>query len=93
MAIISMMEKTKCRRLITTYNYLNSLIDRVETNFVSQGQLQIDEVPALKDLYPALVMDPSNGALSHPVAKLHSHLSTIYHFMCIPRGPGSTSFL
>ena len=65
-AVVNMMEKTNCRRLITTHHSLGSLIDGIKTGFVSQGtemtQLQIDEVPALKDLYPTLVGDSSNEA-------------------------------
>ncbi|OJA19382.1 hypothetical protein AZE42_08273 [Rhizopogon vesiculosus] len=65
-AVINMMEKTNCHRLITTRNSLGSLIDGIKTDFASQGtetsQLQIDEVPALRDLYPALVRDSPNQA-------------------------------
>ncbi|KAG2076565.1 putative aminoadipate reductase [Suillus decipiens] len=58
-AVTSMMQKTRCRRLITTGHSLASLIDEVKADFVpgatETSHLQIDEIPALKDLYPALV--------------------------------------
>ncbi|KAG2060872.1 putative aminoadipate reductase [Suillus hirtellus] len=57
-AVTNMMQKTKCCRLITTQHSLASLIDGVKAGFVSHdtqtSQLQIDEIPALKHLYPAL---------------------------------------
>ncbi|KAG2145295.1 putative aminoadipate reductase [Suillus bovinus] len=57
-AVTSMMHKTGCRRLITTQHSLASLIDGIKASFVSvtqTSQLQIDEIPALKHLYPSLV--------------------------------------
>jgi acyl-coenzyme A synthetase/AMP-(fatty) acid ligase len=70
-AVIDMMEKTKCSRLITTQHSLGSLIDAIKADFVCQGaemgQLHIDEVPALKDLYPALVSNsPNEAAVPYP---------------------------
>ncbi|KAG1819054.1 uncharacterized protein BJ212DRAFT_1567944 [Suillus subaureus] len=57
-AVLSMMQETKCRRLVTTHHSLGSLIDEVKSGSVSRGteasQLQCDEMPALKDLYPTL---------------------------------------
>ncbi|KAG1835273.1 putative aminoadipate reductase [Suillus variegatus] len=57
-AVTNMMQKTRCCRLITTQHSLASLIDGVKAGFVSHdtqtSQLQIDEIPALKHLYPAL---------------------------------------
>ena len=66
-AVINMMQKTKCRRLITTHHTLGPLIDGIQAEFVSHSttetsQLQIDEFPALKDLYPALVRGSPNVA-------------------------------
>ncbi|KAG2076580.1 putative aminoadipate reductase [Suillus decipiens] len=64
-AVTSMMQKTGCRRLITTKHSLTSLIDGVKASFVSGAtetrQLQVDEIPALKDLYPELVIGTPNG--------------------------------
>lgn len=58
-AVVHMMEKTKCRRVITTHHSLGSLIDGIKADFLSKGtemaQPQIDEIPALKDLYPSLI--------------------------------------
>jgi hypothetical protein len=66
-----MMEKTKCRRLITIQHSMGSLINGIKTDFVSRGsqtsRLRIDEVPALKDLYPALVSDsPTEATVPYP---------------------------
>ncbi|KAG2095134.1 putative aminoadipate reductase [Suillus discolor] len=65
-AVTSMMQKTRCRRLITTRHSLASLIDGVEAGLVSAtqtSQLQIDEIPALKHLYPSLVSGTPNEAI------------------------------
>ncbi|KAG2050383.1 putative aminoadipate reductase [Suillus hirtellus] len=65
-AVTSMMQKTGCRRLITTRHSLASLIDEVEAGLVSAtqtSQLQIDEIPALKHLYPSLVGGTPNEAI------------------------------
>ncbi|KAG1790286.1 putative aminoadipate reductase [Suillus plorans] len=65
-AVMSMMQKTKCRRLITTRLSLASLIDGVEAGLMSAtqtSQLQIDEIPALKHLYPSLVSGTPNEAI------------------------------
>jgi hypothetical protein len=65
-AVTNMMQKTRCRRLITTQHSLASLIDGVKAGLVSvtqTSQLQIDEIPALNYLYPALVSGASNEAI------------------------------
>ncbi|KAG1870690.1 putative aminoadipate reductase [Suillus subalutaceus] len=65
-AVTSMMQKTGCCRLITTQHSLTSLIDGVKAGFVSAtqtSQLQIDEIPALNHLYPALVSGTPNEAI------------------------------
>ncbi|KAG2068654.1 putative aminoadipate reductase [Suillus decipiens] len=65
-AVTTMMQKIGCRRLITS-GHLASLIDGVKAGFVSSAietsQLQIDEVPALKELYPTLVSGAPNEAI------------------------------
>ncbi|KAG2117013.1 putative aminoadipate reductase [Suillus discolor] len=64
-AVTSMMQKTRCRRLIITRHSLASLIDGVEAGLLSAtetSQLQIDEIPALKYLYPSLVSGIPNEA-------------------------------
>jgi len=70
-AVISMMQKTKCCRLITTRHNIRSLIDGVQADFASHtdetSQLRVDEFPALKDLYPALVSDsPGDVFIPYP---------------------------
>ncbi|KAG1799974.1 putative aminoadipate reductase, partial [Suillus variegatus] len=65
-AVTSMMQKTGCRRLITTRHSLASLIDGVEAGLVSAtqtSQLQIDEIPALEHLYPSLVSGTPNETI------------------------------
>jgi acyl-coenzyme A synthetase/AMP-(fatty) acid ligase len=74
-AVINMMQKTKCARLITTHHTLGPLIDGIQADFVSHAaeasQLQIDEFPVLKDLYPALI----RGSLNEPFVPYHSPAS------------------
>ncbi|KAG1870691.1 putative aminoadipate reductase [Suillus subalutaceus] len=65
-AVTSMMQKTRCRRIITTHHSLASLIDGVKASLVSDtqtSQLQIDEIPALSHLYTALVSGTPNEAI------------------------------
>jgi len=93
-AVIDMMEKTKCRRLITTTHSLGSLIDEIKTSFVTQdaeaGQLQIDEVPVLRDLYPTLVGDAPNEPFSpYPPPILRSSKNDILFYL---HSSGSTGF-
>ncbi|KAG1750096.1 putative aminoadipate reductase [Suillus lakei] len=63
-AVTSMMQKIRCHRLVTTQHSLASLIDGIKADFVScatqTSQLQIDEIPELKHLYPALVSGTPN---------------------------------
>jgi len=92
-AVINMMEKTKCRRLITTQHSLGSLINGIKTDFVCQGaemsQLHIDEVPALKDLYPALVSDlPNEAAVPYPQTSRPSKNDILFYL----HSSGSTGF-
>ncbi|KAG2361461.1 putative aminoadipate reductase, partial [Suillus spraguei] len=74
-AVTRMMQKTRCRRLITTQDSLAFLIDGVKAGFVSgateTSQLQVDEIPALKDLYPALVSGTPNEEID-PYSSLDS---------------------
>jgi len=93
-AVIDMMEKTKCRRLITTHHTLGSLIGEIKTSFITQnaeaGQLQIDEVPILRDLYPALVMDaPNESFVPYPPPILRSSKHDVLFYL---HSSGSTGF-
>ncbi|OAX33021.1 acetyl-CoA synthetase-like protein, partial [Rhizopogon vinicolor AM-OR11-026] len=93
-AVVNMMEKTNCRRLITTHHSLGSLIDGIKTSFVSQGtdmtQLQIDEVPALKDLYPTFVRDlPNEAFVPYPLSTSRSSENDILFYL---HSSGSTGF-
>ncbi|OAX35330.1 acetyl-CoA synthetase-like protein [Rhizopogon vinicolor AM-OR11-026] len=93
-AVINMMEKTNCHRLITTHHALGSLIDGIKAGFVSKGaetvQPQIDEIPALKDLYPALIRGSQNEAfVPFPSPILRSSENDILLYM---HSSGSTGF-
>ncbi|KAG2364532.1 putative aminoadipate reductase [Suillus spraguei] len=85
-AVTSMMQKTGCRRLITTQHSLASLIDEVKESFVSgapeASQLQIDEIPALKDLYPTLVSGtPNEEIVPHTSSGLPSSEHDVLFFL------------
>ncbi|KAG1855628.1 putative aminoadipate reductase [Suillus subalutaceus] len=95
-AVTSMMQKTGCRRLITTQHSLASLIDRVKAGLVSSAtqinQLQIDEIPSLNHLYPALVSGTPNAAIvpySSPLAGSPSSENDILFYL---HSSGSTGF-
>ena len=93
-AVINMMEKTKCRHLITTHHSLGSLIDGVKANpkydDTKTSQLQIDEIPILRDLYPSLVRGSSNEAfVSYPPPALRSSRDDILFYL---HSSGSTGF-
>ncbi|KAF9232886.1 amp-CoA ligase, partial [Melanogaster broomeanus] len=57
-AVVNMMQKTGCRRLIATGYTLGPLLDGIRTELASLGdgsiQLQIEEPPALAYAYPKL---------------------------------------
>jgi acyl-coenzyme A synthetase/AMP-(fatty) acid ligase len=93
-AVISMMEKTKCHRLITTHSSLGPLIDGVKADFVSHdtetGQLQINEILALKDLYPDLIRGSPNGEfVPYPLPASRSSQDDILVYI---HSSGSTGF-
>ncbi|KAG0691850.1 putative aminoadipate reductase [Suillus ampliporus] len=93
-AVINMMQKTNCHRLITTRQSLGTLIDGIKADFVSQdtetSRLQLDEFPALKDLYPALVRgSPNEAFLTYPPPASRSSGNDILFYL---HSSGSTGF-
>ncbi|KAG2047412.1 putative aminoadipate reductase [Suillus hirtellus] len=92
-AVTSMMQKTGCRRLITTRHSLASLIDGVEAGLASAtqtSQLQIDEIPALKYLYPSLVSGtPNEAVVPYPSLDPPSSENVILFYL---HSSGSTGF-
>ncbi|KAG2119415.1 putative aminoadipate reductase [Suillus clintonianus] len=93
-AVINMMQKTHCRRLITTPHSLGSLIDGIKAGSESQGietsRLQLDKMPALKDLYPTLVRGSLNEAfLPYPPPALRPSGNDILFYL---HSSGSTGF-
>ena len=58
-AVVNMMRKTGCRRLIATCHSLAGLLDEIEREFTSEDEsagieLEIEEPPALAYAYPKL---------------------------------------
>ncbi|KAG0702280.1 putative aminoadipate reductase [Suillus ampliporus] len=93
-AVVSMMQKTKCCRVITTHHSLGSLIDGITADFVSHdtemSQLQFDEMPALKDLYPTLVGgSPNEDFHTYPHQASRSSENDILYYL---HSSGSTGF-
>ncbi|KAG2030449.1 hypothetical protein BDR03DRAFT_878261, partial [Suillus americanus] len=92
-AVTSMMQKTRCRRLITTQHSLASLIDGVKAGLVSDietSQLQIDEIPALNYLYPALVSGtPDEAIVPYSSPGLRSSANDVLFYL---HSSGSTGF-
>ncbi|KAG2366971.1 acetyl-CoA synthetase-like protein [Suillus spraguei] len=94
-AVTNMMEKIRCRRVITTQHSLASLIDGVKANFVSgatqTSQVRVDEIPALKDLYPALVSGTPNEAIV-PYSQLSESPLSENDILFYLHSSGSTGF-
>ncbi|KAG0703313.1 putative aminoadipate reductase [Suillus ampliporus] len=93
-AVINMMQKIKCRRLITTPHSLTSLIDEIKADFVScttqTNQLQIEKIPALKHLYPTLVSGtPSEAFPPYPSPTSLSSENDVLFYL---HSSGSTGF-
>jgi acyl-coenzyme A synthetase/AMP-(fatty) acid ligase len=93
-AVVNMMEKTGCHRLITTNRSLGSLIDGIKADFMSHGvttnQLRIDEIPSLKDLYPALIRgSPNEAFVPFPPPALRASRDDILVYL---HSSGSTGF-
>ncbi|KAG2133342.1 putative aminoadipate reductase [Suillus clintonianus] len=93
-AVLHIMQKTKCRRLVTTHHSLSSLIDGIKAGIVSNGtetsQLQLDEIPALKGLYPALVTgSPDEDFLPYPPQASRSSQNDVLYYI---HSSGSTGF-
>ncbi|KAG6899436.1 hypothetical protein C0993_010311 [Termitomyces sp. T159_Od127] len=53
-AIIHLLTKTSCHRLITTSTTLSSLLDGVKAELVADFDLSIEEIPMLHQIYPKL---------------------------------------
>ncbi|KAG1905243.1 putative aminoadipate reductase [Suillus fuscotomentosus] len=92
-AVTNMMQKTRCCRLITTQHSLASLIDGVKAGFVSHdtqtSPLQIDEIPALKHLYPALAGGtPDENIIPHSLGLPWSKYEVLFYL----HSSGSTGF-
>ncbi|KAG1744621.1 putative aminoadipate reductase [Suillus paluster] len=93
-AVVNMMQKTNCHRLMTTRQNLGTLIDGITADFVSQdterSQLQIDEFPALKDLYPELARgSPNKAFLPYPSPASRPSENDILFYL---HSSGSTGF-
>ncbi|KAG1900203.1 putative aminoadipate reductase [Suillus fuscotomentosus] len=93
-AILNMMQKTNCRRLVTTDHSLGSLIDGIKAGSLSQGtnasQLQLDMMPTLKDLYPVLgTGSPDENFLPYPPQASRSSPDDILYYL---HSSGSTGF-
>lgn len=88
------MQKTNCRRLVTTHHSLGSLIDGIKAGSLSQGtdasQLQLDMMPTLKDLYPMLgTGSPDENFLPYPPQASRSSPDDILYYL---HSSGSTGF-
>lgn len=56
-AVIHMMKKTNCHRLITTEETLHDLIAGIKTELASEPtpyNLQVDEIPNIREIFPNL---------------------------------------
>ncbi|KAH7928011.1 putative aminoadipate reductase [Leucogyrophana mollusca] len=56
-AVVNMLQKTSCHRMIATQHSLASLLDGIRTELALVGpvfELRVEEVPALANVYPAL---------------------------------------
>ncbi|TFK51599.1 acetyl-CoA synthetase-like protein [Heliocybe sulcata] len=54
-AVCSMLEKTNCHRLVTTSGSLHGLLEDTKTELDIKGyELQVEEIPSLRDLFPCL---------------------------------------
>ncbi|KAG2103392.1 putative aminoadipate reductase [Suillus discolor] len=93
-AILNLMQKTNCRRLVTTHHSLGSLIDGIKAGSVSQdtdaSQLQLDMMPTLKYLYPMLgTGSPDENFLPYPPQASRSSSDDILYYL---HSSGSTGF-
>ncbi|KAG6823398.1 hypothetical protein H0H92_010344, partial [Tricholoma furcatifolium] len=75
-AIINLLEKTSCRRLITTSTTLESLIASLREQLADKpnfNEIQIDEVPSLATAYPNL----GHEQVDHPFEQYSESLQPI----------------
>ncbi|KAG6902725.1 hypothetical protein C0995_012389 [Termitomyces sp. Mi166 len=62
-AIIELLTKTSCRRLLTTHAYLKPLIDSIKSHLVGNplvDELRIEEMPSIVSLYPYLAHETTD---------------------------------
>ncbi|KAG6896169.1 putative NRPS-like protein biosynthetic cluster, partial [Termitomyces sp. T32_za158] len=89
-AIVHLLLKTSCHRLITTSATLSSLLDGVKTELVADFDLSIEEIPMLYQIYPRLgnetVYDPFER---YPPPLMRPHMSDVALYL---HSSGSTGF-
>ncbi|KAG6878934.1 putative NRPS-like protein biosynthetic cluster [Termitomyces sp. T32_za158] len=89
-AIVHLLLKTSCHRLITTSATLSSLLDGVKTELAADFDLSIEEIPMLYQIYPRLgnetVDDPFER---YPPPLMRPHMSDVALYL---HSSGSTGF-
>jgi len=86
-AVVNMMQKSGCRRLIATRHSLGSLLDEISAEVTD---LQIEDVPTLAYAYPYLEKETGSAAfVSYPKAKERPLPNDILHYL---HSSGSTGF-
>ncbi|KAG6885392.1 putative NRPS-like protein biosynthetic cluster [Termitomyces sp. T159_Od127] len=64
-AIIELLLKTSCRRLLTTHGYLEPLIESIKSHIIDTSiarELQIEDMPSIASVYPYF----TNEVFEHP---------------------------
>ncbi|KAG6878153.1 hypothetical protein C0993_011571 [Termitomyces sp. T159_Od127] len=62
-AIVELLTKTSCHRLLTTYTHLKSLIDSIKLYIADTplaNKLRIEEIPSMASVYPYLAHETAN---------------------------------
>ncbi|KIK55489.1 hypothetical protein GYMLUDRAFT_99487 [Collybiopsis luxurians FD-317 M1] len=89
-AVVNLLIKSSCHRLLTTQSTLHDLIRKIQTELTSSNhKVVIEEVPALKDLFPKLGTETSKDPFEpYPSSKHPNPADTAV----ILHSSGSTGF-
>ncbi|KAH7882112.1 putative aminoadipate reductase [Phlebopus sp. FC_14] len=91
-AVVDMLQKTGCKRLITTSHSLASLLDGIRTELTAAGKtpLQIEDLPTLVYAYPDLANEIAGSPfVPYPKAKDRPAGSDVMYYL---HSSGSTGF-
>ncbi|KZP33066.1 putative nonribosomal peptide synthetase [Athelia psychrophila] len=88
-ALVAMLEKSSCHRVIITHASLGPLLSDVRSLLPADFALAVEEVPTLAQCYPNLGHEPANSAIEYPASSESHTLDDLAFYL---HSSGSTGF-